>query len=224
MRTKEVRANWWSGKRSAQKEDASIVGQQNAALAHIIKTWLWFIFRYWPDLSRGPPLLFFLLFFFFLLLLPQCLLGHSSQGCTAALVKPFFLSCSALCCEGDNGARQASARRARVPLPSMRFASAAPKWKSAFSPPLRSKWSLPSALLRMLKRHPSRNCTWDGGGCDWIWRRGWRGGEKTRNVHIIIITYLTVMQPHQQNNVIIIFLDAVARYKPRCLQIHCICC
>lgn len=164
---------------------------------------------HFPLLARSiqgpPPLLFFLLFFFFLLLLPQCLLGHSSQGCTAALVKPFFLSCSALCCEGDNGARQASARRARVPLPSMRFASAAPKWKSAFSPPLRSKWSLPSALLRMLKRHPSRNCTWDGGGCDWIWRRGWRGGEKTRNVHIIIITYLTVMQPHQQNNVIIIF-------------------
>ena len=107
---------------------------------------------------------------------------------------------AALRCEGDNGARQTSARRARVPLPSMRFASAAPKWKSAFSPPLRSKWSLPSALLRMLKRHPSRNCTWDGGGCDWIWRRGWWWwwGEKTRNVHIIIITYLTVMQPHQK--------------------------
>lgn len=35
--------------------EASIVRrllQQNAA--HIIKTWLWFIFRYWPDLSRAP--------------------------------------------------------------------------------------------------------------------------------------------------------------------------
>lgn len=58
--------------------------------------------------------------------------------------------------------------------------------------PLWSKWSLPRALLRMLKRHPSRNCTWE-------WGRVWLDtveGEN-RNVHIIVITYLTVMQaPH----------------------------
>lgn len=53
-------------------------------------------------------------------------------------------------------------------------------WNEIAFSPLWSKWSLPSALLRMLKRHPSRNCTWDGGGCDWI---RWRGRDSQRAHH-----------------------------------------
>lgn len=161
--------------------EASIVVrqlQQNAYLAHIITTWLWFIFRYWSDLSPA-------LFLFLWLTNPQCLpLGHSSLGCTAVLVKAFFFSfflvspCVCAVSEGDNGLGFSTAPWSFAAA--VAFSALFLWWNQIAFSPLRSKWSLPSALLRMLQRHPSRNCTWDGGGCDWIC---WGGGVKSQRAH-----------------------------------------
>lgn len=66
-----------------------------------------------------------------------------------------------------------------------------------------SKWSLPRALLRMVKRHPSRNCAWGWGeGVTGFW--WWK--DKNHNVQIITITYLAIMQQRKWK---------ITRYKNR---------
>lgn len=63
------------------------------------------------------------------------------------------------------------------------------RWNQIAFSPLWSKWSLPSALLllRMLKRHPSRNCTCDGGGCDWI------RGENSQRAHFFLFFFYNIL-------------------------------
>lgn len=147
--------------------EASIVGhqlQQNASLVHIITTWLWFIFRYWPDLSRA-------LFFCGLKTRNAYHLDTPLRVIPLFWSNPFSL---VALFEADNGLGFSKAPWS--PASNALFL----RWNEIAFSPLWSKWSLPSALLRMLKRHPSRNCTWDGGGCDWIW---WRGRKSQRAHH-----------------------------------------
>lgn len=148
--------------------EASIVGrqlQQNAALAHIIKTWLWFIFRYWPDLSRAP--------LFSVAYKPAM---PTTWTLLYGLHRWFWSNpfSSVALFAGDNGLGFSKAPWSTA------VNALFLRWDQIAFSPLWSKWSLPSALLRMLKRHPSRNCTWDGGGCDWI---RWRGRNSQRAHH-----------------------------------------
>lgn len=159
--------------------EASIVGrqlQQNASRAHIITTWLWFIFRYWPNLSRAPS--------FFCGLQTR----NAYHWDTPLWAKPLFWSTplsSVALVEADNGLGCSKAPWS--PASNASFL----RWNEITFSPLWSKWSLPSALLRMLKRHHHVIVLEMGEGVI-----GFDGGGENRNVRLII-TYLTVTQPQE---------------------------
>lgn len=145
-----------------------------AALAHIIKTWLWFIFRRWPDLP-GPPLCG--------VKAPQCLpLQHSFVGWSATLVSPFPPSAALLW-------RQWGWRlvQGALVLCRERVVCAGNKSRSVLFGPS-GPCPAPS----------SSSACWNVTHHVIVLEMG-EGvigfGEKTRNVHIIIISYLTVTQP-----------------------------